>query len=102
MKGALVNGINEERRNAFKYFIRFLKDNGIYRRFFNILKGNPEGFYTDMYKSNMVIFFNNALPDNWLNDSIVWALQEEGSKFWKNMHEKWCDTYSKWLGEYEI
>lgn len=102
MKGALVNNINEEQRNAFKYFIRFLKDNGIYRRFFNILRGNPEGFYTEKYKSNMVIFFNNALPDNWLNDSIVWDRQKEGREFWCIKNNKWIREYLEWLKNNEI
>ena len=102
MKGALVNNISEERRDTFKHFIRFLKENGIYRRFFNILKGNPDGFYISKYKSNMVVFFNNSFPDAWLNDSIIWADQEEGSGFWGRMHRTWVQEYLKWLKENEI
>ena len=102
MKGALVNNINEERRNAFKYFIRFLKDNGIYRRFFVILKNNPEGLYRTKYRSNMSFFFINSFPDNWLTDSIIWAKQKEGSEFWSINHNKWVREYEKWLKNNEI
>lgn len=95
MKGRFVSSIKDERQDVFRRFTRFLKDNGAYSRFFAILKSNPQGFYRDIYRSDMAFFFNNASPMEWLNDSIVWSLQVEGAHFWRTLHSKWTNEYSK-------
>ena len=95
MKGRLVNSINDERQPVFKRFTRFLKDNGAYNRFFAILRSNPRGFYREKYRSDMTFFFNNAPIREWLNDSIVWVYQVEGTEFWRILHVKWTNEYSK-------
>ena len=93
MKDRFVSTIKDERQDIFRRFTRFLKDNGAYSRFFAILKSNPQGFYRDRYRSDMTFFFNNSSPREWLNDSIVWALQVEGTDFWRILHIKWSNEY---------
>ena len=93
MKGALANKLNPLVRPKYKVFLRFLKDNGVFSRYFAIMRSNPEGYFITLYDGNLILFFNNVACYDWTTECFTWVKQKEGRDFWENIHRKWS-SYS--------
>lgn len=101
--------MNKQRKDEFVYFIRFLKENNVFRSFkrniehFNI---KPDQIITYEYYYNEMYFLRNNEDDliTYLDkcmkfshedfDSIVgaafcWVETEEGRGFWADINAKW-------------
>ena len=82
---AIVN----DRKKSFKRFNRFLKDNGVFNRYYKILKDKPEGSFSDVYHGEIVHFLNTCPVHLWLRYCFIWHEQKEGSLFWEKLHSMW-------------
>ena len=74
-----------------KLFIRFLKENNIYHKFFtNIYSNNGRKSITYQYKS-VREYIDEELKDRGclINKSFLWAETEEGYVFWRGIYDKW-------------
>lgn len=95
MKGTIVRKINSSKsqNEAFKYFIRFLKDKGLFHEFFEIMKSGPKGEYRDVYLGNLIYFFNVCEPEYWTTCCFTWEIYNKKGINWGNIHSEWQHTY---------
>jgi hypothetical protein len=95
--------INDEtKKEAYKGFNRFLKDKGVFSRYYKILKSNPDGYFKSFYRSDIKYFLNNCEPSNWLTSCFVWSRQIEGHDFWGELHKEWTRTwYNAWVHKFK-
>ena len=85
--------IDESRKEVFKRFTRFLKENKVYYRYFSILKKCPTGDFQHFYKGNIEYFFNNCGYYDWLNSCFIWTMYS-GYANWSDLCVKWRKDYS--------
>ena len=82
---------------AFIYFIRFLKDIGLFHEFFEIMKSCPDGEYRNVYRGNLIYFFNTCDPFYWTTCCFVWERYNKKGVDWRIVHTKWGIYYRKKL-----
>lgn len=89
MKCKIGKQLKPERQKLFLHFTRFLKDKGVFHRFFEIMDTKPYGMYRNVFKSNIVYFFNECMPDEWTTNCFTWSTLNEGHDFWSKIHNEW-------------
>ena len=89
MKGVLANKLNPSVRPQYKTFLRFLKDNGVFSRYFAIMSTKPAGNFISFYRGDVTFFLNTVICYNWTTECFIWDRQKEGRNFWENIHNKW-------------
>lgn len=99
MRGVILRSIhNENSAKIFKAFVRFLKEKGLYVQFFKIMKSGPPGDYQNIYRGNLLYFFNNCRPELWTNSCFTWAQYNKyGVVDWGSIHSLWCAELLKML-----
>lgn len=75
-----------------KYFIKFLKEEKAYTSYRKNLMKEPD---VNLVKQN---FFNKKIKNENISeaDSLIlgaftWSETIEGSRYWHNLYQKWCD-----------
>jgi hypothetical protein len=96
MKGLIARKIGEKRK-VFKFFLRFLKEKGLYYEFFKIMKSCPPGEYKNTYKGNLIYFFCNCEPEYWTTSCFTWASYNKPGVNWGKIHREWCMEYRVYL-----
>lgn len=91
--------------NVFKLYKRFLKENGIYKRVFEIHKKS----YACKRTNSLRKALDATEYDRWLQDCdlfCLWRGSYEGEHFWWLKHIKWViclrETYGKKVSYVEI
>ena len=95
MERLILNKINKSVKPKYKLFLRFLKENGVFKRYFEILRKKPQGCFKDFYYGDITYFFNHADPLDWTTECFTWTEQEEGGDFWENIHYEWDKCCAK-------
>ena len=79
-------------------FVRFLKNEGIYRKYINEYM-SKKNYYRELYYNNMRLrdFLIHIQDDlsNVVTDSFSWSMTDDGYHFWYDMHIKWKYLYGK-------
>lgn len=84
------------------YFLRFLKENGLYGRFkayFRVSRLNK--------KRHMHEFLKHTRPYFYLSGSFLWCETNEGRDFWENKCNNWRELYEneicpEWKEKYNV
>ena len=79
-------------KNKRKIFIRFLKENNVYKNFINNVEGKY-GFYKRF--DELLFFATQGIYLNEVKGGFRWDKTKEGWKFWDNINNKWRDYYYK-------
>jgi hypothetical protein len=92
-----VSEVVTKHKEEYKIFIRFLKENGIYKAFWrNVLnqkaKKDYENYFFTKYNNSVIEFITRADPNVWIDHGLVWRRQPEGEPFWSKVDSKW-NTY---------
>lgn len=66
-----------------KKFIEFLKENGIYERYKELLKAHYQGAYT------LASYCKAVYPEQYFNGAFVWRQTDEGELYWVALDAKW-------------
>ena len=74
-----------------KKFVRFLKENGAFPKFFKELEKNNDEYSTFVlrYKKNQTNFFNNVVCDFWIDYGLHWSDTFNGHNYWSTLDNKW-------------
>lgn len=77
-------------------FVRFLKNEGIYRKYIKEYM-SEKNYYRELNYNNMGVydFFMLMQYDlsNVISDSFPWKGTDDGFRFWYNIHKKWANFY---------
>ena len=89
-----VSEVVTKHKEEYKIFIRFLKENGIYKAFWrNVLdqkaKRDYENYFFTKYNNSVIEFITRADPNDWIDHGLVWRRQPEGESFWTKVNSKW-------------
>jgi hypothetical protein len=86
-------------RDTINLFFRFLKENGLYTYYTNIMKNKPRGEYIIIYNGDIETFFEKCPPRKWTTSCFSWSTYDiYGVVDWSCVHYLWA----KLLEENEI
>ena len=88
-----LSKIFKNNNDEFKKFCRFLKEHGVYRKFFeNMANCNENAVsFNNRYKHNFNRFFAEEINLYWVRSAFVWDDTKERFDFWCNMSKNWIE-----------
>ena len=72
-------------KSTLNYFVRFLKEERLYRSFISNYKGHGE--YN--HKVKLFDYLSSVEDYEALNLAFGWYYTDEGKPFWRMIHDKW-------------
>ena len=81
------------RRKRIKEFVRFLKDNGVFKAFTNSY--DPIYYFGDDDNHPINSYLRDVSDDCAISEAFTWSSTEQGANFWGDINNKWdCYVYS--------
>jgi ATP-dependent exoDNAse (exonuclease V) beta subunit len=76
-----------EKKNDKPNIVQFLKDNGVYEKFWYNLLNHKRGERLHKY------FLSDFSNSNAISAAFIWSETPEGQYFWEKIYDKWCEQF---------
>ena len=92
---------DEEYKKRKKFFLRFLKENGVYSRYMRYIKSPST--YNGFQKNIPNWTFDKCAKKHGMSSMVTmlisWSKTEEGYDFWENIHNIYLEKYTNFFNK---